>query len=105
MEQPKLGLGLLGFAEPVGLRLQEWAAQTPAGWPLWRTCDPHLADAWMIAGDAIEVLGRDEMVIRHPFDSGERLTLNRAEVAKYKRAHPGGSPKRLPTDAESESPQ
>lgn len=80
MEQPVLGLGLLGFAEPVGLRLQEWAAESPAGWPLWRCCDPHLADAWMIAGDAVEVLGRDEVVIRHPFGSGERLTLNRAEV-------------------------
>ena len=80
MEQPVLGLGLLGFADPVGVRLQEWAAQSPAGWPLWRSCDPHLADAWMIAGDSVEVLGRDEVVIRHPFDSGERLTLNRAEV-------------------------
>ena len=80
MEQPVLGLGLLGFAEPAGLRLQEWAAQAPAGWPMWRSCDPHLADAWMIAGDAVEVLGRDEVVIRHPFGSGERLTLNRAEV-------------------------
>ena len=80
MEQPVLGLGLLGFAEPVGLRLQEWAAQSPAGWPIWRTCDPHLADAWLIAGESVEVLGRDEVVIRHPFGSGERLTLNRAEV-------------------------
>lgn len=80
MEQPILGLGLLGFSEPIGLRLQEWASQTPDGWPLWRACDPHLADAWMIAGDAVEVLGRDEVVIRHPFGSGERLTLNRAEV-------------------------
>lgn len=80
MEQPVLGLGLLGFAEPAGLRLQEWAAQAPAGWPMWRTCDPHLADAWMIAGDSVEVLGRDEVVIRHPFGSDERLTLNRAEV-------------------------
>ncbi len=80
MEQPVLGLGLLGFAEPVGLRLQDWAAQSPAGWPLWRICDAHLADAWMIAGEAVEVLGRDEVVIRHPFGSDERLTLNRGEV-------------------------
>ncbi|MCB2017198.1 MAG: hypothetical protein KDF54_06765 [Hydrogenophaga sp.] len=80
MEQPVLGLGLLGFSEPVGLRLQEWAAQAPAGWPFWRTCDPHLADAWMIAGGSVEVLGRDEVVIRHPFGSDGRLTLNRAEV-------------------------
>lgn len=80
MEQPVLGLGLLGFAEPVGLRLQGWAAQSPAGWPIWRLCDPHLADAWLIAGESVEVLGRDEVVIRHPFGSGERLTLNRAEV-------------------------
>jgi hypothetical protein len=80
VEQPVLGLGLLGFADPVGLRLQDWAAQAPAGWPMWRACDPHLADAWMIAGDAVEVLGRDEVVIRHPHGSGERLTLNRAEV-------------------------
>ena len=80
VEQPVLGLGLLGFAEPVGLRLQGWAAQSPAGWPIWRLCDPHLADAWLIAGESVEVLGRDEVVIRHPFGSGERLTLNRAEV-------------------------
>lgn len=80
LEQPVLGLGLLGFSDAAGLRLQAWAAQTPAGWPEWRTCDPHLADAWMIAGDAVNVLGRDELVIRHPHGSGERLTLNRAEV-------------------------
>jgi hypothetical protein len=80
VEQPLLGLGLLGFADAVGVRLQQWAAHAPAGWPEWRTCDPHLADAWMIAGDAVEVLGRDELVIRHPHGSGERLTLNRAEV-------------------------
>lgn len=80
MEQPVLGLGLLGFTDPVGLRLQAWAARVPTGWPEWRICDPHLADAWMIAGDAVEVLGRDELVIRHPHGSGERLTLNRAEV-------------------------
>lgn len=75
-----MGLGLLGFAEPVGVRLREWAAQVPDGWPVWQVCDPHLADAWMIAGDSVEVLGRDEVVIRHPHGSDERLTLNRAEV-------------------------
>jgi hypothetical protein len=80
VEQPVLGLGLLGFSESAGVRLQAWAAQAPSGWPEWRTCDPHLADAWMIAGDAVEVLGRDEVVIRHPHGSDERLTLNRAEV-------------------------
>lgn len=80
VEQPVLGLGLLGFSEPVGLRLQAWAAQAPAGWPVWRVCDPHLADAWMIAGDSVEVRGRDEVVILHPQGSGDRLTLNRAEV-------------------------
>lgn len=80
VEQPVLGLGLLGFSESAGVRLQTWTHQTLAGWPEWRTCDPHLADAWMIAGDAVEVLGRDEVVIRHPHGSDERLTLNRAEV-------------------------
>jgi hypothetical protein len=34
----------------------------------------------MIAGASVEVLGRDEVVIRHPHGSDERLTLNRAEV-------------------------
>lgn len=80
VEQPVLRLGLLGFAEPAGLRLQAWASQVHAGWPQWLGCDPHLADAWMINGAAVDVLGRDELVIRHPFGSGHRLTLNRAEV-------------------------
>jgi hypothetical protein len=80
VEQPVLGLGLLGFSESVGKRLQAWASDVPAGWPRWRACDPHLADAWMIAGDAVEVLGRDEVVIHHPREGGERLSLNRAEV-------------------------
>lgn len=80
MEQPVLRLGLLGFAEPVGLRLQAWASQVQPGWPAWRTSDPHLADAWMISGESVEVLGRDAVVICHPHGSGERLTLNRAEV-------------------------
>lgn len=80
MEQPVLGLGLLGFDDPVSGRLSEWVSQAPAGWPSWRVCDPHQADAWMIAGDAVEALGRDEVVIRHPYGSGERLTLHRAEV-------------------------
>jgi hypothetical protein len=80
VEQPVLGLGLLGFAEPAGVRLQRWAGQALEGWPTWHVCDPHLADAWMIAGASVEVLGRDEVVIRHPHGSDERLTLNRAEV-------------------------
>lgn len=80
MEQPVLRLGLLGFAEQAGVRLQEWAAQEHEGWPRWRSCDPHLADAWMINGAAVEVQGRDEVVINHPYGSGERLTLNRVEV-------------------------
>jgi hypothetical protein len=80
VEQPVLRLGLLGFADPVGLRLQAWAAGAQPGWPEWRVSDPHLADAWMISGESVEVLGRDAVVIRHPHGSGERLTLNRAEV-------------------------
>ncbi len=75
-----MGLGLLGFADPVGLRLRDWAAQGLPGWPIWRICDPHLADAWMIAGDAVEVVGRGELVIHHPVGSAEQLMLNRAEV-------------------------
>lgn len=50
------------------------------GWPEWRSGDPHVADAWLIHGAAVEVLGRDALVIRHPHGTGERLTLNRAEV-------------------------
>jgi hypothetical protein len=80
VEQPVLRLGLLGFADPVGLRLQAWAAQSQPGWPEWRTADPHLADAWMISGQSVDVLGRDAVVICHPHGTGERLTLNRAEV-------------------------
>ncbi len=80
MEQPVLRLGLLGFSDPVGLRLREWVTQEQPGWPEWCISDPHLADAWMISGDSVEVLGRDAVVIRHPHGSGERLTLNRAEV-------------------------
>lgn len=80
MEQPLLGLGLLGFEDAVSRRLSDWVSQTPEGWPCWRVCDPHQADAWMIAGESVEALGRDEVVIRHPYGSGERLTLHRAEV-------------------------
>lgn len=80
MEQPVLRLGLLGFPEPDQLRLLAWAGQAQAGWPEWRGCDPHVADAWMICGESVEVLGRDAVVIRHPYGSDERLALNRAEV-------------------------
>lgn len=80
MEQPLLRLGLLGFSDEVGLRLQAWASEVHEGWPRWQCCDPHLADAWMINGSAVEVLGRDELVIVHPYGGGERLTLHRAEV-------------------------
>ena len=80
MEQPLLRLGLLGFSDEVGLRLQALASEQREGWPRWRCCDPHLADAWMINGSAVKVLGRDELVIAHPFGSDERLTLHRAEV-------------------------
>jgi hypothetical protein len=71
---------MLGFSDEVGLRLQALATEARDGWPRWRCCDPHLADAWMIDGTAVEVLGRDEVVIVHPFGSAERLTLHRAEV-------------------------
>ena len=75
-----LRLGLLGFSDPVGLRLQAWASHPREGWPLWNTCDPHLADAWMINGHAVEVRDRDAVVIRHPLEGDDRLQLNRAEV-------------------------
>jgi DNA-binding transcriptional ArsR family regulator len=80
VEQPLLRLGLLGFSDDVGIRLQALASEAREGWPRWRCCDPHLADAWMINGRAVEALGRDELVIAHPFGSHERLTLHRAEV-------------------------
>lgn len=80
MEQPLLRLGLLGFAAPAADRLRTWAAQTQAGWPAWRESDPHRADAWMIDGAAVDVEGRDGLLIHHPQGSGERLTLNRVEV-------------------------
>lgn len=80
MEQPVLRLGLLGFSASDGDRLQHWAAQAQAGWPEWHTGDPHLADAWMINGAAVDVQGRDGVLIHHPPGGGERLTLNRAEV-------------------------
>jgi hypothetical protein len=80
MEQPILRLGLLGFPEGDGQRLLRWASRSAPGWPMWRASDPHLADAWMIFGPSVEVLGRDAVVIRHPHGSEERFTLNRAEV-------------------------
>lgn len=80
LEQPLLRLGLLGFPDDVGLRLQASASEVHEGWPLWRCSDPHLADAWMINGSAVQVMGRDEVVIVHPFGSEERLSLHRAEV-------------------------
>lgn len=73
-------LGLLGFAEPVQTRLGAWAAQTQAGWPQWQVDDPHRADAWMIQGGAVDVQGRDGLLIHHPPGSGERLALHRVEV-------------------------
>ncbi|MEX1168027.1 MAG: hypothetical protein WEK74_14400 [Hydrogenophaga sp.] len=80
MEQPLLRLGMLGFSDEVGLRLQALASEVREGWPRWRGCDPHLADAWMINGESVEVLGRDEVVIVHPLGGEERLALHRAEV-------------------------
>lgn len=80
VEQPVLRLGLLGFSEQTTQQLLSWAAQAQAGWPQWSESDPHRADAWMICGSSVEVLGRDALVVRHPLASGARLTLNRAEV-------------------------
>jgi hypothetical protein len=80
MEQPILRLGLLGFPEEDSERLLRWASLKKSGWPLWRACGPHLADAWMIYGQSVDVLGRDAVVIRHPHGSDDRFTLNRAEV-------------------------
>lgn len=80
LEQPVLRLGLLGFAEPETDRLLRWIGDRQPGWPLWTVCDPHGADAWMISGPSAEVLGRDALLIQHPFGSEQRFTLNRAEV-------------------------
>jgi hypothetical protein len=80
VEQPVLRLGLLGFPDADTERLLRWASRSGPGWPLWRASDPHVADAWMIFGRSVEVLGRDAVVIRHPHGSDERFTLNRAEV-------------------------
>lgn len=73
-------LGLLGFGETAASRLAGWSATTQPGWPTWAVADPHVADAWMISGAAVDVLDRDVLTIRHPLGSGERLSLNRAEV-------------------------
>ncbi|MEZ5663728.1 MAG: hypothetical protein R3E94_09430 [Burkholderiaceae bacterium] len=80
MEQPVLRLGLLGFSEAQAGRLGSWMSQVQPGWPEWELFDPHAADAWLIAGSAVQVLGRDAVVIRHPHGSDEHLTLNRSEV-------------------------
>lgn len=80
VEQPILRLGLLGFSDQAGLRIQDWAAQSREGWPVWTCCDPHLADAWMINGAAVDVRDRDAVVIQHPLGGADRLELNRAEV-------------------------
>ena len=80
MEQPVLRLGLLGFSGADMERMKRWIAQQQPGWPLWSVCDPHSADAWMICGQSVEVLGRDALVINHPHESGQQFTLNRAEV-------------------------
>lgn len=80
MEQPVLRLGLLGFADVQAQRLRDWVAHTQPGWPTWVVDDPHLADAWMINGDSVQVQDRDGLLIHHPHGSGERLALHRAEV-------------------------
>jgi hypothetical protein len=80
VEQPVLRLGLLGFDAGGAQRLAHWAGLTQPGWPVWRESDPHQADAWMIHGGAVEVLGRDGVLIHHPQGSGEWLALNRVEV-------------------------
>ena len=80
MEQPVLRLGLLGFPDAAAQQVLSWAAHAQPGWPQWCESDPHRADAWMIFGGSVDVLGRDALVVRHPLASGARLTLNRAEV-------------------------
>jgi DNA-binding transcriptional ArsR family regulator len=75
-----LRLGLLGFSDPAGLRLQDWVVRPLEGRPLWTCCDPHLADAWMVNGASVEVQDRDALVIQHPIGSDDRLQLNRAAV-------------------------
>lgn len=80
MEQPLLRLGLLGFGTDHIARLCEWTQRSAPGWPQWEVGDPHHADAWLIAGHAVQVLGRDALRIQHPAGSGEWLSLQRAEV-------------------------
>ena len=80
LEQPVLGLGLLGFPATLLQQAVSWAGQSQPGWPLWRAIDPVRADAWMIYGPAVEWPGRDELVIRHPAGTDERITLRRTEV-------------------------
>ena len=80
MEQPILRLGLLGFSSATESSLTQWVQQPAPGWPGWCTVDPHRADAWLVDGSAVEVLGRDEVLIRHPRGQDGRFALNRAEV-------------------------
>lgn len=79
MEQPVLRLGLLGFAAEPSQRLRDWAERPSQGWPQWQVGDPHRADAWLIDGRAVELLGRDALLIHHP--PGQAcLSLHRTEV-------------------------
>jgi hypothetical protein len=80
LEQPVLGLGLLGFPAPLQQRVLAWARQSQPGWPLWRATDPLRADAWMIYGPSVTSPGRDTLVIRHPASTADYTTLNRTSV-------------------------
>lgn len=75
-----MGLGLLGFPAPLQQRVLAWARQSQPGWPLWRVTDRRRADAWMIHGPAVTSPGRDTLVIRHPANTAEQITLNREAV-------------------------
>lgn len=79
MEQPVLRLGLLGFETGHFQRLRDWAERPTPGWPQWQVGDPHQADAWLIDGQAVDVLGRDALLI-HQRQDGTRLSLHRADV-------------------------
>lgn len=80
MEHPVLRLGLLGFSDSAFERLRGWTERDAVGWPSWRLGDPHLADAWLLDGAAVEVVDRDALHVEHPRGSHFRLTLHRAEV-------------------------
>lgn len=82
MDQPLLRLALLGFEDAQTQRLSAWAASALPDRPVWRVVPMEQADAWCVAGPAVQAMDKGMLSVRTGLARQPLVKLNPAEMER-----------------------